>query len=165
MPASPATETELNCFGCAPNNPIGLHMSFQPDGEGFVTSVKLGPDYESFPGIVHGGIIATILDELLAQAVYRLGRVSAFTTGLRIRYGRPMETDTEHVAHAHITAQDSVSVRASGRIELPTGDLVAAAEGTFCRITDDVLDSYGERIPGDLARILRAANGAIPQRG
>ncbi|GAB2587984.1 hypothetical protein GCM10027168_21050 [Streptomyces capparidis] len=159
MPESESTETETNCFGCAPRNPIGLRLTFERYEDGFATRFRLGENYESFPGVIHGGIVASILDEVLAQTVYRLGRVSAFTTGLRVRYGRPMETGAEYVAHARITARDGASVRASGRIELPGGGLVAAADGTFHRLTEGALGQYGERLPAGLVRALRAANG------
>lgn len=152
------TDTISNCFGCAPRNPIGLRLVFEEHGGGYSTRMKLGADYESFPGIVHGGIVASILDETLAQAVYRSGRVSAFTSGLRIRYGRPMETDTEYNAYAEIVRRDEDSVQATGRIELPTGELVAVGDGTFYLLTDGVLGQYGERLPAQLITALRASN-------
>ncbi|MEV0280808.1 PaaI family thioesterase [Streptomyces sp. NPDC050610] len=163
MPESTTAETESNCFGCAPSNPIGLHLDFERDGDVFTTRVKLGADYESFPGVVHGGIVGTILDETLAQAVYRSGRVSAFTTGLRIRYARPMETDTEHTAWAEIVKRDEISVRATGRVETGDGEIVAVADGTFYLLTDDVLGQNPERIPAELIKVLRSANGPAPQ--
>jgi acyl-coenzyme A thioesterase PaaI-like protein len=155
--------TESNCFGCAPKNPIGLRLEFEPMGAGYTTRMKIGANYESFPGVVHGGIVASVLDEVLAQAVYRSGRISAFTSGLRIRYGRPMEIDTEHVAYAEVTRSDDTSVRAAGRIELPGGDLVAAADGTFFLLTDELLKQSEGKLRPELARVLMAANGASPK--
>lgn len=152
-----------NCFGCAPHNPIGMRLVFEEEGNGFGTRVRLGADYESFPGIIHGGIVAAILDETLAQAVYRSDRISAFTTGLRIRYGRPMETGAEYTAHAEITRRDATSVRASGEIRLPGGGLVAAADGTFHLLTDEVLGTYGTRLPTGLVDALRASNRTVTQ--
>ena len=70
------TENPSNCFGCAPHNPIGLRLFFQEERDGFSTRFRLGPDYESFPGVIHGGIVAAILDETLAQTVYRSGWIS-----------------------------------------------------------------------------------------
>ncbi|MFC8077009.1 PaaI family thioesterase [Streptomyces sp. NPDC057137] len=161
--AGEAAAETANCFGCAPHNPIGLRLVFEEEGNGFGTRIKLGADYESFPGVIHGGIVAAILDETLAQAVYRSDRISAFTTGLRIRYGRPMETGAEYTAHAEITKRDALSVRASGEIRLPGGDLVAAADGTFHLLTDEVLGTYGTRLPTGLVDALRASNRTTTQ--
>ncbi|MER5637116.1 PaaI family thioesterase [Kitasatospora sp. NPDC002227] len=158
VPESLTAEAVSNCFGCAPKNPIGLRLVIEPEGEGYRASVKLGADYESFPGVVHGGIVAAVLDELLAQAVYRSGRTSAFTAGLRIRYAQPMRTDTEYLVSAETTVRADESVRATGRIEQADGGLVAAADGTFYLLTDEVLDASEDRLPTGLAQALRSSN-------
>ncbi|MFF5720928.1 PaaI family thioesterase [Streptomyces buecherae] len=153
----PRTDNPSNCFGCAQHNPIGLRLLFDVDGNGFSTRFTLGPDYESFPGVIHGGIVATILDETLAQAVYRAGWISAFTTGLRVRYGKPMETGVEYTARAEITRRDEHAVRASGEL-LHGRDLVAAADGTFRLLTEQVLTEQGRHLPSRLVTALRTAN-------
>ena len=156
MPESTASEAVSNCFGCAPTNNIGLQLLFEQAGDKCSARVRLGSDYESFPGIIHGGIVAAIMDETMAQTVYRSGRVAAFTIGLRIRYGRPMETDTEYLASAEISGRDDCSVRVSGRLELPSGDLVAAGDGTFYLLTDPALRDSGPRSPEQLRQALAA---------
>lgn len=166
MPEPASIDSEIdnpsNCFGCAAHNPIGLRLVFEERGSGFATRLTLGADYESFPGVIHGGIVATVLDETLAQAVYRGGWISAFTTGLRIRYGRPMETGVEYTAYAEITKRDEHSVRASGEI-MYGRDLVAAADGTFHLLTDEVLAEHGSRLPERFVSALRTAKGNVIQ--
>jgi acyl-coenzyme A thioesterase PaaI-like protein len=131
IPETAFAGTDFNCFGCAPANPIGLHLAFTRQGAGLVTRVLLGREYESFPGRVHGGLVATILDEAMAQAAYASGLGSVVTTALRVRYGQPMRIGAEHTVCAEVRATDADLIRASGRIELPGGILVAAADGTF----------------------------------
>lgn len=164
MPKLSTVQTESNCFGCAPSNPIGLRLQFTLHDNVLATRVILGADYESFRGIVHGGIVASILDEILARVVYCCTHVSAFTTALRVRYGRPMRTGTEHLAYAEITRNDEVSIQAAGRLELPGGELVAAAEGTFCPLTEDMLRHLDERLPAELICALRASNEPLTGR-
>lgn len=165
MLAEPSTiQTESNCFGCAQSNPIGLRLQFGLHGNVLATRVILGANYESFPGVVHGGIIASIMDEVLAQAVYRCTQVSAFTTGLRVRYGQPMRTGTEHLAYAEVTRKDDISLQAAGRLELSGGELVAAAEGTFCLLTDDMLGHLNQQLPAELTCALRASNEPLTER-
>lgn len=148
-----------NCFGCAELNPVGLRMTFEPRNAGITSTVRLRGDYESFPGVVHGGIVATILDEMLAQSVYRLGQVSAFTTGLRIRYAQPMATGVDHVAYAEVLSRDADLARATARLEVADGGgLVAAADGTFRLITNDVLGLPDGRLPARFVYALRSAN-------
>jgi len=129
--SNPKNAVDINCFGCAPKNPIGLKLEFEAVHRQCSSRFSLGPDYESYPGVIHGGIVATILDETLAQAVYHHGNGSAFTVGLRVRYGHPMETNIPHVAIGEIIRADSTLIRASGRIQRDTGELIAAAVGSF----------------------------------
>ncbi|MFL5909860.1 MAG: PaaI family thioesterase [Gaiellaceae bacterium] len=163
MPESTAARSVSNCFGCAPTNAIGLQLLFEHSGDRCSTRVRLGSNYESFPGIVHGGIVAAVMDETMAQTVYRSGRTAACTSGLRIRYGRPMATGVEHLAHAEITSRDECSVRVSGRIELPSGDLVATGDGTFYLLTDRELRESGPSSPGQLQQ-LRSARASTVSR-
>ncbi len=76
-----------------------------------------------------------------------------------------MEIDTEYCAYAEVTKQNGSSVRASGRIELPGGDLVAVADGTFYLLTDDILSKSDGRLSAELTQVLMAANGSVTQRG
>ena len=133
--------SEINCFGCAPTNPIGLKLEFAAAHRQCTSRFSLGPDYESYPGVIHGGIVATILDETLAQAVYRHGNVSAFTVGLRVRYGHPMKTNIPYVAIGEIIRANNTLIRASGRIEHDTGELIAAAVGSFYLMSEEALEA------------------------
>jgi acyl-coenzyme A thioesterase PaaI-like protein len=132
---------EINCFGCAPTNPIGLKLEFEAVHRQCSSRFSLGPDYESYPGVIHGGIVATILDETLAQTVYHHGNGSAFTVGLRVRYGHPMETNIPHVAIGEIIRADSTLIRASGRIQRDTGELIAAAVGSFYLVSEKGMEA------------------------
>jgi hypothetical protein len=134
-------------------------MAVGRSNNGFAAWLKLGADYESYPGIIHGGIIAVILDEILGQAVYRSLGVSGFTIGLRLRYGYPMESGADYVAYAEVVTSDGLSAKTSGRIELPTGELVAAADGTFHLLSHGVLDGSQRRLPPALTHAL---SGSYP---
>jgi acyl-coenzyme A thioesterase PaaI-like protein len=131
---------EINCFGCAATNPIGLKLEFENSGHQSTCRFSLGPDYESYPGVIHGGIVATILDEALSQTVYHHGNGPAFTVGLRVRYGHPMQTNMPYVAISEIVRSNRTLIRASGRIQRDTGELVAAAVGSFYLISEDGLE-------------------------
>lgn len=141
-----ATEA-INCFGCAPTNPIGLQLVFRKCDNTYESRFALNRNYESYPGVIHGGIVATIVDELLSQAVYRECGSSVYTVGLRVRYGQPLQTDAAHLASAEVTHHDDRAIRASARIQNEAGELVAAASGTFCRIPECELDRLRARIP------------------
>ncbi|MFI0816129.1 PaaI family thioesterase [Streptomyces sp. NPDC021098] len=75
-----------HCFGCAPANPRGLSLTFERTGDRLGTTFALDHHYESYPGVVHGGILGLICDETMGNlVVLRLG-VPALTTSMRMRY-------------------------------------------------------------------------------
>lgn len=151
----PAPASGINCFGCAPTNQIGLGLQFIQFGNSYESWFALGADYESYPGVVHGGIVATVVDEIMSQAVYRDCGTSVYTIGLRVRYGQPMRTDVKHRATAQVTRSDNEVIVADSRIEAASGELVAAATGTFHRIPEDEIASLRSR----LEKLQQAAAG------
>ncbi len=58
------------CFGCGRKNPIGLKLKFQWDGKTATAEFAAGENHQGWPGIVHGGIIFSILDEAMAYVPY-----------------------------------------------------------------------------------------------
>ncbi|MGI6679224.1 MAG: PaaI family thioesterase [Dehalobacterium sp.] len=83
------------CFACGKKNPIGLKLDFFDDQGVYTTVFTPKEEHQGYPGIVHGGITATILDEVTARYVLSQGIV-AFTASLNVRYrkgipiGRPV---------------------------------------------------------------------------
>lgn len=73
------------CFVCGEENPHGLHLAFQAAGDraSAVWTPRIG--WESFQGVIHGGVISSVLDEAMAKAIISGGR-EAFTVDLRIRF-------------------------------------------------------------------------------
>jgi len=80
------------CFVCGPDNPRGLQVRYTlgPDG---ATEAEWTPtaSWEGFQGIIHGGIVATVLDEAMSKAVAATG-CEALTGELRVRYRRHVST-------------------------------------------------------------------------
>ena len=72
---TPVTHDAQNrCFGCGAANPIGLHLEFARSEDGSVVCMKTVSDtFEGPPGYVHGGIIATMLDETMSKTVRAQG--------------------------------------------------------------------------------------------
>jgi len=81
-----AGRADHHCFGCSPHNPTGLQLSFADSGDALSAEFCLDKRYESYPGVVHGGILGVICDETMGNLiVMRLG-VPALTTSMRMRY-------------------------------------------------------------------------------
>jgi uncharacterized protein (TIGR00369 family) len=83
-------KAQNRCFGCGPANETGLHLEFEIDQDGTVISLaEITDRFEGHPGYLHGGIIATLLDEAMSKAV-RAQNVSAMTRELKVDYLRPV---------------------------------------------------------------------------
>lgn len=73
------------CFACGPDNPHGLRLRFETSKSGGAVANWVPEEYtEGFRGIVHGGIVSTVLDEAMSKAVAAAG-ASALTAELRVR--------------------------------------------------------------------------------
>ncbi|MFW5849946.1 MAG: PaaI family thioesterase [Spirochaetota bacterium] len=84
---------EYHCFGCAPDNPIGLRLSFRRSGDSVSATWEPRSDLEGYPGVVHGGIQATLADELGGWYVYAVIGTAGVTRDLSIKYERPARID------------------------------------------------------------------------
>lgn len=81
------------CFGCAPDNPFGLHMEFYEDGEDIVAFWKPESCYQGWLGTLHGGIQTTLMDELAGWVVMRKLQTSGMTSRLEAKFIKPISTN------------------------------------------------------------------------
>lgn len=90
-----------DCIACAPAHPQGLGLEFHDTAEGGVrASFSCPATYEGYPGLLHGGIIATLLDAAMANCLFALGHQSV-TAELSIKYRAPVQLGRTAVIEAH----------------------------------------------------------------
>ena len=98
----------FRCFGCSSNNKQGLNLkfyrSFKPGEERTTYCIvpPVGEDKSSFPTIVHGGIVSSILDDSAYWCLFHNYKVLAFTTQMNLKFLRPMFTNKKYVSVSHI---------------------------------------------------------------
>ena len=86
------------CFGCGSRNPIGLRLDgFAEFDRGVRAPFAPDSNFNGFHGIVHGGVIATALDEISAWSAIVAEGVFVFTAKLEIRYRAEARTGTNYV--------------------------------------------------------------------
>jgi acyl-coenzyme A thioesterase PaaI-like protein len=85
-----ASMAKYNCFGCSPNNPLGLHLCFGEDGDDIVSDWTPSDNYQSWNDTLHGGIQATLLDELCGWVVTRKLQTAGVTSKMETRYKHPV---------------------------------------------------------------------------
>jgi uncharacterized protein (TIGR00369 family) len=116
-----------------PGNPVAppLVATDSPDGRA-TGRATLGKPHEGPPGLVHGGVVATLLDHVLARAVRAAGR-GGLTATLTVTFRRPVQLGVPLLATAELTGQDGRRTTASARLvaEDDPGTTLAEAEGLF----------------------------------
>jgi len=74
-----------NCFICGKDNPIGLQLDFYKDEDDAYCIWNTDERYEGYPGIIHGGIVSSLLDEVMAKCLLFEGR-KAVTTEINVKF-------------------------------------------------------------------------------
>jgi acyl-coenzyme A thioesterase PaaI-like protein len=92
------TRPDYSCFGCSPNNENGLRMSFFEDGDEIVCSWEPEPKFAGYGGILHGGIQATLHDEIASWVVFVKLSTAGFTERLELDYRNPVRMEAGKVA-------------------------------------------------------------------
>lgn len=98
-------ELGYNCFACCPSNPYGLKMTFFEDGEDVVSIWKPEKNYQSWIGTLHGGIQATLLDEVGGWIISRKLQTTGMTTQLNVKY------------RSNVPVADDVTLEIRGRLK------------------------------------------------
>lgn len=96
---------DYRCFGCSPHNPGGLHLVFEPHPDGVCSRFRLGRQFESYPGIVHGGLVGVICDETMGNLIVLRHGQSAFTVSMRQRFITPLAVGRPYVCVARLTGE------------------------------------------------------------
>jgi uncharacterized protein (TIGR00369 family) len=122
------------CFGCGQINPVGLHLEFFLAEDGSVVSLPAVPDtYEGPPGYLHGGIIATLLDEAMSKAVRARGFI-AMTRKLDVDYLRPVPSRAAIRIEGRVERNEGRKHWVEARILNEEGTVLATGKGLFIEI-------------------------------
>jgi uncharacterized protein (TIGR00369 family) len=132
------SRTNHNCFGCSPCNDHGLKMSFYADrkDERVLSFIKVPSHMEGWNNLVHGGVITTLLDEIMSwTAIYELRRF-ILTKSISVDFIKPVIIETPLTIEGRVKERLSErSALMTGSIFSENGELLARSEGTFALFT------------------------------
>jgi len=133
-----------NCFGCAPNNPIGLHMTFYEDGEDIVSTWQPQQNYQGWVDTMHGGILSSLIDETCGWVVTRKMQTSGFTTSLSVKFRKAVHTTEPALTiRAHIVKQMRNLLFIHAEISNSQGELCVEGECTYFLLNEDKAREMG----------------------
>ena len=120
------------CFGCGGANARGMLLTFEQDdaAKRIRGNFRLGAEYQGGPGFIHGGIIATVLDEVMGK-VCRFREVRAVTAELTVEYLKPVLVDKDLVVEGYELEMKGRNLFLAGDIRDASGQLLARGKGRF----------------------------------
>jgi len=124
------------CFACGRDNPFGLKLEVRRDGDGVRTEFTPEEHHQGWPGVVHGGILNTILDEVMAWAAIHRG-LFCVTARMEVRIKSTPLVGQRYIASARVTAQRKRLVEAESEIILEDGTTVAEGKATMYIVEQD----------------------------
>jgi acyl-coenzyme A thioesterase PaaI-like protein len=151
------------CFGCGRLNPHGLRLEFfrTDDGQAVWTPFTPALEHEGYAGVVHGGIVSAVLDEVMAWALYARG-LWAVTGKIEVRFRRPLEVGVSTRAVGRLVADRGRVLTTTGELRSLSrqadGQLLAEATATFVRVPEEQAAAWRERYLGEPREAL--ADGA-----
>jgi acyl-coenzyme A thioesterase PaaI-like protein len=131
-------EFDGRCFGCGPLNEEGLQMIFLPEGDVSVTEFEVPARYQSWKGVVHGGMVALMLDEAVGWAAWHKGHPGV-TGKLEVRYRLPLRIGERVRLSGRVENVRRTLVYATAKIErISDGATVAEAMATLMEASPTV---------------------------
>jgi acyl-coenzyme A thioesterase PaaI-like protein len=126
------------CFGCGARNMDGLQLVFHRTGDKIWSEITPPERFQGFPGVLHGGVLATMLDETLSRAAVFAGRWM-MTARLEIRYRAPAPVGKALRVTARPVQVRARMVSARGEVRLADdpNTILAEAEGVFLPVAEE----------------------------
>lgn len=123
------------CFACGGANVHGMHLTFEQDdvAKRIRGSFRLPSEYQGGAGFVHGGIIATLLDEVMAK-VSRFAKDHAVTAKLTVEYLKPVPVGTDLIVEGWEIERNGRDRFRHGEIRNSAGVVLARGRGHFVEI-------------------------------
>ena len=137
-----------SCFVCGESNPLGLRLRFHTDGRIIRTEFTPRPEHIGFKAVVHGGLVATVLDEMMVWACAVPSKLFTFCAELTVRYHQPLRPGDPAVAQAELVSNRRNRIfEAKAELRDSGGMLLASATGKYLPIQEkDFVDLKAEMI-------------------
>ena len=134
-------DDDRHCFVCGEKNDFGLQL--KPRGDNGKGYIRWTPDarHQGFYGVVHGGLISTLLDEAMAYAAMSVVGFCA-TASIGVKFRRPVRTDTPLEVNAEVVQNRGRIIKLRAQVT-QDGEVRAQGEATFIKVVGESRGSGG----------------------
>jgi len=129
------------CFVCGLENPIGLRLLFDEDEERVWAEFIPRQEHQGWPGVLHGGLVCTLLDEVMARAFFFQEERWMVTAKMEVRYFKPVPLEQPLTLMGGITKMRSRMIEAWGEIRLSDGSLAAKSKGVYVKAAPEMIEA------------------------
>ncbi len=145
-----------SCFVCGEANPVGLKLRFETDGKIVRALFTPRAEHIGFKTVVHGGILSTLLDEIMVWACAVSTKRFAFCVELNVRFLHPAVPGQALTATGELTGNRRNKLfEARGELRNPAGEVISTATGKYLAIKETersgILGELIGNFPGDWA--------------
>ncbi len=134
-----------HCFVCGVENPYGLHLEFYETAPGEVTVEYVTPEhFQSYPGVVHGGIVASLVDEVLGRVHMGSDPENTrfmYTAKLTVQYRKNVPIGIPIKIVGRAGSSKSRTAKSTAEIYGPDGEILAEAEAILVDVPDEKLEA------------------------
>ncbi len=104
-------------------------------------------EHQSFPGVMHGGLITAMLDEIIGRTAIA-HNLWCMTAQLQVRFKKPVPIGAALKLKGALTKKTSRLIEGRGEIRLPDGTLAVEATGTYVKIPDEQIAQFQDAMGG-----------------
>ncbi len=145
-----------DCFACGTNNPIGLKLGFYRQGDSVCSDVVLSRSHVGWQNMAHGGIISTLLDEVMAWTVIYFKKAFSVTRRMQVRYLKPVPVEVELTAKGTLISDGkSRTCKAEAVLLDREGNVLAKGEGDFAVLSGEKLTALPEDLKKQMLELFK----------
>ena len=133
----PVEQRDSMCFGCSPQNPIGLRLKFSQEGDVCRSVFTPTREHEGWPCIMHGGLLTTLLDEVMGQWLW-VRDIVAMTVELNVKFSKPVHIGQTITIEGKQDEQKGRLIMLEGQILLPDGTVAVNATAKFIQVKNSI---------------------------
>lgn len=139
------------CFVCGMQNPIGLKIIFETDGDRVWAKFTPEDEFQGFPGILHGGITFALLDEVMGRAAMELDDAPwMMTAKAELRFRKPVPIGEQLTLMGELTRIRRRTVEGHGQLCLKDGSVAVEATALYIRFPGSQAEEMKDRMEEEM---------------
>jgi acyl-coenzyme A thioesterase PaaI-like protein len=144
------------CFACGTANPIGLNLEFYRFGDSVCSDITLEKYHEGWQNMAHGGIISTLLDEVMSWTIIYFKKVFFVTRKMEVKYVNPVLVGTPLTIKGMLRDEsEPPKITARAEIRDDTGKLLVRSKGEFVILPEERLSSVPDDLKKDMLSLFK----------